>query len=162
MLFRSNRTTVGRLQRMNGMSSTRLSIGQRLIVSQTVKPVQVKEEVASSGELKNTYYRIRRGDTLGALARRYGTTVSQLKQMNNMNSSRLSIGKNIVVKQERVEPEPETETDDSKSELELAKARKKYPKVYTSPMLKSENILKEYIDKVNEENGKNPYDVTIM
>ena len=160
-IARRNRTTVGRLQRMNNMSSTRLSVGQRLIVSQTVKPVQVKEELASNGELKNTYYRIRRGDTLGALARRYGTTVSQLKKMNSMTSTRLSVGKSIVVKQERVESKPD-ESDDSKNEIELAKARRKYPKVYTSPMLKSENILREYINKVNDENGKNPYDVTIM
>ena len=159
-IARRNRTTVGRLQRMNNMSSTRLSVGQRLIVSQTVKPVQVKEELASSGELKNTYYRIRRGDTLGALARRYGTTVAQLKLMNSMQSSRLSVGKSIVVKQEIIEPKPEP--DDSKNELELAKARSKYPKVYTSPMLRSENILKEYINRVNEANGSNPYEVTIL
>ncbi|NLZ95913.1 MAG: transglycosylase SLT domain-containing protein [Bacteroidales bacterium] len=157
-IARRNRTTVGQLQRMNGTSSTRLSIGQRLVVSQTVKPVQVKEEFASSGELKNTYYRIRSGDTLGSLARRYGTTVSQLKQMNSMKSTRLSIGKSLVVKQERVEPKPEPE--DNKKEV--VKTRKVYPKVNTSPMLKSENIIEEYINRVNEENDKDLYDVSIL
>ena len=150
-----NRTTVSRLQRMNNMRSTRLSVGQRLIVKQTAKPIEVKEQLTSSGELKNTYYRIRRGDTLGALAGKYGTTVAQLQHMNGMNSSRLSIGKNIVVKQERIAPKPN-------KEVEVGKAAKDYPKVDTSSVLSSENILSEYIKKLDEERNNNPFEIIIL
>ena len=159
-IARRNSTTVRRLQSMNGMKSTKLSIGQRLIVSQTIEPVQVKEEYGSAGELKNTYYRIRSGDTLTALARRYGTTVAQLKQMNNMKSSRLSIGKNIVVKQERIAPKPKPASE--KTTVVTAEVRKMYPKVNRSPMLKSENILKAYINKVNGKDSDMPYQIPIL
>ena len=137
------------------MRSTRLSVGQRLIVKQTAKPIEVKEQLASSGELKNTYYRIRRGDTLGALASKYGTTVAQLKRMNGLNSSRLSIGKSIVVKQERIAPKPN-------NEVEVGKAAKDYPKVDTSSVLNSENILSEYIKKLDEERNNNPFEIIIL
>ncbi len=156
-IARRNSTSVAQLQRLNGMRSTRLSIGQRLIVKQTVKPVEIKEELASSGDLKNTYYRIRRGDTLGALAGKYGVTVAQLQSMNNMKSTSLSVGKSIVVKQERVAPKPQPN-----KEVEEAKTRKMYPKVDTSSMLSSERILDEYIERVNEEKINNLYEVTVL
>ena len=156
-IARRNSTSVAQLQRLNGMRSTRLSIGQRLIVRQAVKPIEIKEELASSGDLKNTYYRIRRGDTLGALAGKYGVTVAQLQSMNDMKSTSLSIGKSIVVKQERVAPKPQPN-----KEVEEAKTRKMYPKVDTSSMLSSERILDEYIERVNEEKINNPYEVTVL
>ena len=37
-------------------------------------------------------YRVRRGDTLGVLARRFGTTVSSLQQANGLRSSRINVG----------------------------------------------------------------------
>ena len=157
-IARRNRTSVGRLQSMNGMRSTKLSIGQRLIVRQTVKPVEVDDErLASSGELKNTYYRVKSGDTLGALARRHGTTVAQLKRMNDMKSASLSIGKNLVVKQERVAPEL-----DKKVEVAKAEVVRNYPKIDKPSVLSSQNIINEYIEKVNEEKLNNLYEVTIL
>lgn len=157
-IARRNRTSVGRLQSMNSMRSTKLSIGQRLIVSQTVKPVEVDDErLASSGELKNTYYRVKSGDTLGALARRHGTTVAQLKRMNDMKSASLSIGKNLVVKQERVAPEL-----DKKVEVAKAEVVRNYPKIDKPSVLSSQNIINEYIEKVNEEKSNNLYEVTIL
>ena len=157
-IARRNRTSVGRLQSMNGMRSTKLSIGQRLIVRQTVKPVEVDDErLASSGELKNTYYRVKSGDTLGALARRHGTTVAQLKRMNDMKSASLSIGKNLVVKQERVAPEL-----DKKVEVAKAEVVRNYPKIDKPSVLSSQNIINEYIEKVNEEKSNNLYEVAIL
>lgn len=157
-IARRNRITVGQLQRMNGMRSTKLSIGKNLIVKQVAKPIETKEELASSGDLKNTYYRIRSGDTLGALARRYGTTVVHLKNINNMNSTNLSIGSNIVVKQEKVAPK----TDPDKKVAEVAKTRKMYPKVDTSSMLSSESILEEYIERVSNESSSKSFEVAIL
>ncbi len=42
-------------------------------------------------------YRVRRGDTLTAIARRNGVTVSKLKQANNLRSTRLKIGQRLVI-----------------------------------------------------------------
>ncbi|MDE6489932.1 MAG: LysM peptidoglycan-binding domain-containing protein, partial [Muribaculaceae bacterium] len=44
-------------------------------------------------------YTIRRGDTLGKIAARHGTTVRQLCRLNGLTtSSKLSIGKRIKLK----------------------------------------------------------------
>lgn len=154
-IARRNNTTVGRLQSMNSMRSTKLSIGRRLIVRQTVKPVEVKEELASSGDLKNTYYRIKKGDTLGALAGAHRTTVAKLKSMNDMRSTKLSVGKRIIVKQEKVAPKPD-------KKVEAAKTAKNYPKVKSTAMSNSKSIINDYVDRYNEEMINNLYDITIL
>ncbi len=61
------------------------------------KVVQIKEEVNStSGSAQ--YHKIRSGETLSTIARRYGTTVSKLKQLNGLKNDRISAGKRLRVK----------------------------------------------------------------
>ena len=40
------------------------------------------ENVAGGAGYRNDYYVVKRGDTLSAIARRYGTTVSRLMDLN--------------------------------------------------------------------------------
>ncbi len=42
-------------------------------------------------------YRVRRGDSLWKLARRYGTTVTEISQRNNLNSAGLKIGQTLML-----------------------------------------------------------------
>lgn len=139
-IARRNGTTVAQLQRMNGMRNTRLSIGKRLVVKQTIQPVVVVEnsEIAADDEIKKTYYRIKKGDTLAAIARQNRTTVAQLQSMNGMSSTKLSIGKSIVVKQEVTPAAPDEKEVD-------VHAEEKYKKVEVTT--NSKNILTEYLNK---------------
>ena len=79
--------------------------------------------------------------------------------MNNLSSTNLSVGKTIVVKQERVAPKSEPK---SESVADIAQTRKMYPKVDTSSMLNSQGILMEYLERVNEENESKPLEVAIL
>ena len=45
------------------------------------------------------HYRVKKGDTLGAIAKRHGITVSSLKKTNNLKSSRLQINQNLLIPQ---------------------------------------------------------------
>ena len=42
-------------------------------------------------------YRVRRGDSLYGIARKYGTTVDELKAWNKLRTSRLQIGDRLVI-----------------------------------------------------------------
>lgn len=159
-IARRNRITVGSLQRMNGMKTTKLSVGKNLIVKQTVKAVEPQKQesnsvLASSGEIKNTYYRVKKGDTLSSLAKNNKTTVAHLQRINGMKSTKLSVGKSIVVKQETVEYEPE-------KEVEIIDIDEKYPRVDSSSISSSESIITEYIDKCNQEKEINLYVMSIL
>lgn len=82
-------TTVAAIQALNGLTSSRLSIGQVIRVN------SVTESEASLPS--DSSYRIRKGDTLSALATRHGTTVAAIKALNGLSTSRLSIGQVIRV-----------------------------------------------------------------
>lgn len=75
--------TVDELKSINNLKSNLLSIGQRL---------KIKE----SDDNQNIYI-VKKGDTLYKIANIYGTTVDNLKALNNLKSNNLSIGQKLIV-----------------------------------------------------------------
>jgi LysM repeat protein len=43
-------------------------------------------------------YRVRRGDTLSSIARQFGTTVTSLKQMNQLSTELIKVGERLTVR----------------------------------------------------------------
>lgn len=59
-----------------------------------LNPGAVQKKMAEA----TTIYRVKKGDTLGAIARRYGVTTRQLMTWNNLKSAnRLSIGQRLRI-----------------------------------------------------------------
>lgn len=52
---------------------------------------------ASSSEQRKIVHKIKKGQSLGYVAKRYGVTVSQLKKWNNLKSNTVRIGQNISI-----------------------------------------------------------------
>ena len=75
--------TVDELKSMNNLASNTLSIGQVLKVGSS----------STSGE----YYTVVAGDSLYKIANKFGTTVNELKQINNLTSDLLSIGQQLLI-----------------------------------------------------------------
>lgn len=75
--------TVDELKSINNLKSNLLSIGQRL---------KIKE----SDDNQNIYI-VKKGDTLYKIANMYGTTVDNLKAINNLKNNNLSIGQKLIV-----------------------------------------------------------------
>jgi len=90
-------TSVAEIQRINGLRSTKIYIGQRLKVKKG-KSTTTSTSTQSSGTTKK-YYTVRSGDTFGKIAQRHRMAQSQLKRLNpGINISRLSIGQRIRIK----------------------------------------------------------------
>jgi membrane-bound lytic murein transglycosylase D len=103
-------TTVRRLREWNGMSSSRssLKVGQRLQVGgtttakkTTVQRAKVESQVA---ERKNTassqefiMYRVRSGDSLNKIGRRFGIGASRIKKVNDLARNHLYAGEVLRV-----------------------------------------------------------------
>lgn len=75
-------TTVDNLKSLNNLSSNLLSIGQILIISEEKIPSNINEVT----------YVVKRGDSLYSIANKYGITVNELKNLNNLTGNLLSIG----------------------------------------------------------------------
>jgi membrane-bound lytic murein transglycosylase D len=87
-------TSVKEIQRINGLNSTRIIVGQRLKVKggsgQTTN---------NSGNTSKKYYTVRSGDTFGRIAQRNKMSISQLKKLNpGINIDRLNIGQKIRIR----------------------------------------------------------------
>lgn len=76
-------TTVSEIMKLNNLTSTSLSIGQTL-------------EIPTKEQVSNTYT-VKSGDSLYSIARRYNTTVDELRRLNNLTSTSLSIGQVLKV-----------------------------------------------------------------
>ena len=80
-------TTVNELKILNNLKSDNLSIGQTLVLPTDNKSI-------------NNYI-VKSGDTLYSLANKYGITVSQLKEANNLSNNTLQIGQILIIPQGR-------------------------------------------------------------
>jgi membrane-bound lytic murein transglycosylase D len=82
------------LRRLNGMGSrtTRIYPGQTLVVREAAPPVAVADASESIA------YRIRRGDTLTTIARRFGVSVDELRRWNGIDSDRIVVGQSITIR----------------------------------------------------------------
>jgi membrane-bound lytic murein transglycosylase D len=140
-------TSTGTLQRLNGLESTLIRQGQRLVVpvqdydgaltaeagenqpmrvqygtSPPVRPLDPidtsisdrssgassSKALAASGQSApssgssdeiSSVYQVRRGDTLGSIARRFGVSVRQLRAWNDLNGSRIYPGQRLQIEQ---------------------------------------------------------------
>ena len=61
--------------------------------------VAVKDITKSPAYAKNaTYHKIRRGDTLGGIAMKYGVSVKQLRRLNNIRGTNITAGKTLRIR----------------------------------------------------------------
>ena len=103
-------TTVSELKQLNNLPSNLLSIGQVLRLPTTTTPT-------------NKTYTVKSGDSLYSIAKAYNTTVSELKQLNNLTSNLISIGQVLRLPTTTATPTNKTYTVKSGDSLySIAKA----------------------------------------
>jgi stage II sporulation protein D len=79
--------TVDNLRQINGLTSNELAIGQILLV-----------EAKSTPPVTTTVtHTVKAGESLYSIANQYGMTVEQVRELNNLTSTNLSIGQRLVV-----------------------------------------------------------------
>lgn len=77
--------TVDKLKDLNNLKSNMISVNQKLLVND-----QKKDQTT------NTYV-VEKGDNLYSIAKKYSTTVSKIKELNNLKSDALSIGQELII-----------------------------------------------------------------
>lgn len=89
--------TVRSIASANRLRSDRLRVGQRLIL--TVPNVERAPIIASSStsSSRHVIYTVKAGDTLGAIARRYGVQVSALRTTNRIRGNTIRAGQRLRI-----------------------------------------------------------------
>ena len=82
--------TVGQLRDANNLTTDTLSVGQVLII-----PGVSEDDEEDNGAV--FYYTVEKGDSLYSIARRFGVTVQEIIDANNLISNTLSIGQSLII-----------------------------------------------------------------
>ncbi len=139
-IARRNGTTISLIKSWNNLNSDRLSVGKKLIVGKKAVPLQKVADDVSLAQAKsggsnrtvNTYYRVKKGDTLGDIAQKNSINLTQLRSWNGLKSTRINIGDQLIVKQEVVH-EPIVDNKESDEDISPVSSEK------------GSNIISEYI-----------------
>ena len=85
-------TSVRKLKRLNRLRTSRIFAGQRLKVS--------GGRTRSKSVSSKAYHRVRRGDNLTRIARRYGVSAKQLQRANGLRGSKIFVGQKLYLKRQ--------------------------------------------------------------
>jgi LysM repeat protein len=88
-LAKRHGVSVNQLKEANLLESDKIYIGQQLLVPDHPVVPQIHKN--------NSNYTVKKGDTLFSLAKKYSTTVSELKKENSLTSDRIMVGQKIKV-----------------------------------------------------------------
>lgn len=151
--------TVADIQEWNKLTNTNVQLGASL---QVAKTPTVKEEVAVAPERKDIQYVVQKGDNLGNIAKKFGASLDDLKQWNNLASNSIALGSTLIVAKNEIAivtnkatvasfKKKDDYTTPAKKEAEyyvkkgdsLYSISKKYPGVTISDLKKWNNIKEE-------------------
>lgn len=86
--------TLADIKEWNKLTNSNVHLGTSL---QVVKNPINKEVVTESVERKDIAYSVQKGDNLGSIAKKFGTSIEDLKQWNKLNSNTIAIGNSLIV-----------------------------------------------------------------
>lgn len=94
--------SVDQLKKDNGLTSNILTVGQILKIKVGEESFGVLEcfgEGSTNLEKEYITYTVKRGDSLYSIANKYNTSVDNIKRLNNLSSTNLSIGQILKIKE---------------------------------------------------------------
>ena len=96
LIARKYRTSVSRIKAWNGLRSSNIYPGQKLIV---YSPGSSRSASSSYASTKSTtgYHKVRSGENLGLIAKKYGVSVSQIKSWNGLRNNMIKPGQKLKV-----------------------------------------------------------------
>ncbi|PLS01410.1 C40 family peptidase [Neobacillus cucumis] len=90
--------SVSEIKAANKLSSDRIYVGQNLYIPEKGKAAAKTTSASPS----STVYTVKSGDTLSSIAKKYKTTVAQLKAWNGLKSDFLKIGQKLKINSSNV------------------------------------------------------------
>ena len=145
------RTTPSAIRKQNRLlAKSNLKVGQTLIVavsdSRTLKTSDKKRistdvEMSGSGNATSSY-KVKKGDTIFSLAKRFDTNVEDLRKINNIKGSTLKIDQNLKYVVKAAAEDEDKKKVDNRSTQKLTKAGKGENGVKNNQSKSKTNVVK--------------------
>lgn len=100
-IARSNKLTSTELKTANDMKTTRVRVGQVLMIPAHTAAALPSRPTTSSRAVASAQpqtYRVKAGDTLSSIARQFEMSVTDLKRINQLSSDNIAIGDRLTVR----------------------------------------------------------------
>ena len=96
--------SVAELKKINNLSDIKLNVGQELKTSQLTESETGREKVATveaeaKSPAKSVTYKVRRGESLLVVAKKFNLSVEELKNINNLSDNKIHSGQKLIVSQ---------------------------------------------------------------
>jgi membrane-bound lytic murein transglycosylase D len=143
------------LKKWNNLEDMNVQLGSKLALANND---QSEKEDASKTETKIVEYKVKKGDNIGSIAKKYNAAIDDLKEWNNLTDNNIKVGTSIIVSKKEValnEPKPskkESLVANQRDEVKLYYVKKgdslfsiakKYPGVTISDIKKWNGIKNE-------------------
>src|SRR5699024_4427802 len=116
-------TSVSALKQLNNLKSDLIYVGQTLKVKGSTSTTKPDSKPTTPSQSTGSTYTVKSGDTLSHIARTYGMSVAELKQLNNLKSDLILVGQRLKVKGQSSSVKPSSNQSNSTSTSHTVKAR---------------------------------------
>jgi membrane-bound lytic murein transglycosylase D len=87
--------TVEEIKEWNHLSNINIQLGTSLQVAKN--DLNSNEDIASTTKIENVEYVVKKGDNLGYIAKKFGSSLEDLKLWNNLQDNTISLGSSLIV-----------------------------------------------------------------
>ena len=108
-LAKKYNVSVDDLKNWNHLSDNSIHLGASLQVG-IKEEIVAKEELALAPAIKieNVEYIVKKGDNLGSISKKYGSSIEDLKLWNNLQNNNIALGSSMIVAKNEISAEIET------------------------------------------------------
>lgn len=90
------KVSISDIKKWNGLKSNKILAGQKLKVYSNVSIGDVKNS-GSASSAKSKVHTVSRGESLDSIAKKYRTSIDELKKKNNLTSNKILVGQKLKV-----------------------------------------------------------------
>jgi membrane-bound lytic murein transglycosylase D len=95
IIAQKNNVTVAEIKEWNHLLNTTVQLGVSLTVGEI--NTDAKADLTAEANLKNIEYTVQKGDNLGNIAKKFGTSLADLKEWNQLSGQNIVLGKVLIV-----------------------------------------------------------------
>lgn len=93
-----NNVSIEDIKEWNNLQNNSIKLGMSLLVAKKDEKENPKEEVAViAPKMENVEYIVKKGDNLGTISKKYGSSLEDLKEWNNLSDNTITLGKSLIV-----------------------------------------------------------------
>ena len=121
-IAKKNNVSVEEIKEWNHLSGTSIQLGSSLQVAKN--EAVANEGLVAAPKMENVEYIVKKGDNLGSIAKKFGSSLDDLKQWNNLSDNTIALGISLIVAKSEMAIESKKPSETFKKKDNLASASK--------------------------------------